>query len=277
MKEYQKSRTNFEEHNLMEIEGLNQRGKTLSIVDLIRANTLSLDMAAYSMYAIANGASFLTAARPGNAGKTTLLACLLTLLPPGIKIISVNSPNIVTDAHKIMDGEEPSKFCFTPHEISGGRIYGYLWGKHVGQLIHLTKDGCRVASCIHADMLSEMHNIMVSGELDVSEEDFNRLGLIMFIKIERELTGYRRRVLNFYESYGDRHNLVFTWDSNTDTFKQRDIDYKSLAQKYGKPEEQVVEDLKRCRSFIESLMNSGKTDFTWVRQQVFNFYSGEIK
>lgn len=269
MMEYQ---INLEEHNLSEIEGLSQRGKTLSIVDLIKANTLSVDMAAYSMYAIANGASFLTAARPGNAGKTTLLACLLTLLPPGIKIISVSSPDVVAQAHKIMDGQKPDKFCFLPHEIGHGRWYGYLWGKHVGQLMHLMNDGCRVASCIHADTLPELHNIMVSGELGVSEEDFNRLGLIMFMKLERELAGYSRRVMTFYESGNDGHNLVFTWDSNTDTYKQHSIDYRNLAQKYGKSEEQVAEDLKRCRSFIESLMSSGKTDFRWVRKQVFSFY-----
>ena len=39
----------MEEHNLREIEGLSQRGRTLSIVDLINANTLDVDMAAHSL------------------------------------------------------------------------------------------------------------------------------------------------------------------------------------------------------------------------------------
>ena len=146
---------NLEEHNLREIEGLSQRGRTLSIVDLINANTLNVDMAAHSLYAIANGASFLTAARPGNAGKTTLMACLLTFLPPGIQIVTTSSPSVITEAHRLMSGKKPEDFCLLAHEIGSGHWYGYLWGKYVGQLLNLMSDGCRVVSCIHADTLPE--------------------------------------------------------------------------------------------------------------------------
>lgn len=256
----------LEEHNLREIEGLSQRGKTLSIVDLISANTLTVDMAAYSLNAIANGASFLTAARPGNAGKTTLLACLLTFLPPGVKIISVGNPEIVKEAYKIIGNEKPEKFCFLPHEIGAGRLYGYLWGRHVGQLMSLMNQGCRVVSCIHEDTLPELHSIMVSKELGVSEDDFNRIGLIMFMKLERELNGYRRRVLSFYEMDNHKHNLVFDWEANTDVFNRHN------ENKYGESE-----DLKKCQLFVKNLMTAGKTDFRWVRQQVAEFYNSVLR
>ena len=57
----------IEEHNHRQIEMLNQRGgRTLSIVDLLLAGTISVEMAAYAMRAMKRGASLLTGARPGS-------------------------------------------------------------------------------------------------------------------------------------------------------------------------------------------------------------------
>ncbi len=267
---------NLEEHNLREIEGLSQRGRTLSIVDLIAANTLDVDMAAYSLYAIANGASFLTAARPGNAGKTTLMACLLTFLPPGTRVITTGSPSVVTEARRFMKDEGAENLCFLCHEIGSGHWYGYLWGRYVGQFFNLMNHGCRIASCIHADTLPEMRDILASRELGVSEEDFARLDLILFMKLERSLMGYRRRVSTFYESDGEagKHNLLFTWEPGSDTFSQNgeSLLLKRIARQRGLSLEQVAEGLQQCRLFVESLMKSGNTDFRWVRSQVVNFY-----
>ncbi len=267
---------NLEEHNLREIEGLSQRGRTLSIVDLINANTLNVDMAAYSLYAIAKGASFLTAARPGNAGKTTLLACLLTFLPPGVQIVTTSDPSIVAEARRIMGGEKGEKFCFLCHEIGSGHWYGYLWGRYVGQFLHLMSNGCRTASCIHADTLPEVRDILVSRELGVSEEDFARLDLMLFMNLERSLMGYRRRVATFYES-GDgtgEHNLIFTWDPGSDSFHEHD---DSLAPGGTAQPNRKSAELERCRRFVQSLTESNNTDFRWVRKQVVDFYSaGQI-
>ena len=86
----------IERHNQRQIEMLNQRGgRTLSIVDLIRAGTISVPMAACAMRVVREGASILTGARPGGAGKTTLLAALLSFLPPGEEIVTVDRPEVI--------------------------------------------------------------------------------------------------------------------------------------------------------------------------------------
>jgi hypothetical protein len=86
----------IERHNHRQIEQLNQRGgRTLTIVDLIRDGTLSVPMAACALRAIEQGASLLTAARPGGAGKTTLMASILHLLPPGVRIVTVDGPEVL--------------------------------------------------------------------------------------------------------------------------------------------------------------------------------------
>ena len=263
---------NLVEHNLDEIENLSQRGKTLSIVDLINANTLDVDMTAHCLYAISYGASFLTAARPGNAGKTTLMACLLTFLPPDVRILTIDRPSIVAEAHKIANND--NKFCALCHEISPGRIYGYLWGIHISQLFVLMNRGCQIASCIHADTLPEMQNILVSKELGVSKHDFARLNLILFIKLMRESTGYKRRVSSLYERDAEKHNLLFTWDEKTDSFIRHGEStlLRKIAQEHGKSDNQVTDELQRCKLFVENLMKSGVNDFRQVREQVLCYY-----
>jgi len=258
------------EHNLDEIENLSQRGKTLSIVDLINANTLGVDMSAHCLYAISNGASFLTAARPGNAGKTTLMSCLLTFLPSDIRILTIDKPSVIAEAHKIVKND--NKLCTLCHEIGAGHVYGYLWGVHVGQFFDLMNYGCQMASCIHADTLPEMQSILVSNELGlgVTKSDFARLDLILFIKLMREGVGYKRRVSALYERDTEKHNLLFTWDENTDSFIKHGEStlLKIIAKEHGKSINQVADELQQCKSFIEDLVKSGVNDFRQVSKQV---------
>jgi hypothetical protein len=261
---------NFLEHNLDEIENLSQRGKMLSIVDLINANTLDVDISAYCLYAISNGASFLTAARPGNAGKTTLMSCLLTFLPSDIRILTIDKPSVIAEAHKIV--AEDSKLCTLCHEIGSGHVYGYLWGVHVGQLLDLMNYGCQMASCIHADTLPEMQDILVSNELGVPKADFTRLDLILFIKLMPEGAEYKRRVSALYERGIEKHNLLFTWDEETDSFIKHGEStlLKIMAQERGKSSNQVTDELQQCKSFIEDLVKSGVNDFRQVSKMLWH-------
>ncbi len=82
------------ENNLQQIELTNQRGgRILSIVDLIKAKTISTEAAAFCRAALKAGCSFFTGAVPGGAGKTTLMAALLGMLPADEKIITASDDN----------------------------------------------------------------------------------------------------------------------------------------------------------------------------------------
>ncbi|MCK5526789.1 MAG: hypothetical protein KAJ05_06545, partial [Candidatus Latescibacteria bacterium] len=64
------------------LDDCNQRGgRMLSLVDLITAGTVDLPLAAYLSAAMRSGASLLVGARPGGAGKTTVMCALLNFLP----------------------------------------------------------------------------------------------------------------------------------------------------------------------------------------------------
>lgn len=241
----------IEHHNLQQIEDLNQRGgRTLSIVDLIEANTLSLDMAAYLLHKVSNGASFLTAARPGGAGKTTLLACLLSFLRPGTRIVTVSSPEVISAAPAKTDPANP--LCFLAHEIGAGHYYGYIWGQDVLRFLALKQAGHIVASCLHADTLAELSSILIEG-LDVPEGVVARVDLLLFMHVA---AGYRRRVATVYESVGKKHVLRYQWESATDT-------YRALRK------EEIEEG--DCRELLARLLRDGVREFSRVRAEIARF------
>jgi hypothetical protein len=248
----------IERHNYRQIELLNQRGgRTLSVVDLILAGTLDVPMAAYALRAVDEGASLLTAARPGGAGKTTLMASILHLLPPDVPIVTVEHPQYAADALS-QDSDGPK--CYLVHEIGDGHWYGYLWGPAVGQYVSLVGGPRRIASCLHADTLDELTGILCSPPLGVSRKALGRVGLILFMHVDRSRAGYRRRVAAFYEADGQGgHRLVFAWDEPSDTFL--------ATAALGDPE-----GLAPYEAFIRQLLDRDECNATLVRRRVLEFY-----
>lgn len=247
----------IERHNYVQIERLNQRGdRTLSIVDLIRAGTLTVEMAAAAMQAMAEGASLLTAARPGGAGKTTLMAAILNLMPPEIPIATVEDAGVLDRA--LASPVEPS--CYLVHEIGSGDWYGYLWGGDVARFLSLIDGPRRVASCLHADTLDELAAVLTGRPLGARREAIGRVGLILFMHVSPAPRAYRRRVATFYESDATGgHRLRYRWDPASDTFQ-------SL------PGDEDPETRAPFVDFLTELVDRGETDTRAVRRRVVDFY-----
>jgi hypothetical protein len=248
----------IERANHEQIERLNQRGgRTLSIVDLIGAGTLSVEMAAVAMRAMHQGASILTGAVPGGAGKTTLMAAILGFLPHEVPIVTVGHSGVIADG-LARSAAEPS--CYLAHEIGSGHWYGYIWGRDVADFLALIAGPRRIASCLHADTLEQLTGILTSPPLGVSREALGRVGLVLFMSVSRGLRGTRRRVATFHEADGQGgHRLLFEHNPRPDTFGQ-------LAE----PRDGA--DLSRYTAFIRRLVAEGDADFRAVRRKVVAFY-----
>jgi hypothetical protein len=250
---------NIEQDNQRQIEQLNQRGgRTLSVVDLIQAGTLSVEMAAYAMRAMHEGASLLTGARPGGAGKTTLMAALLEFLPPGVPIVTVDSPRVIHDGLKC-SAAKPA--CYLAHEIGSGDWYGYIWGRDVADYFALIDGRRRIASCLHADTLEETTGILWAPPLHVKRSDVGRLGLVLFMHVAKRAGSYRRRVAGFWEADGrGGHRPVFQWDASADAIV--------------KPGElRRPAELWAYEEFIRALVDQGEVENRAIRRRVVEFYS----
>jgi hypothetical protein len=257
----------LEESNLRQIEMLNQRGgRTLSIVDLMEAGTITAEAAGYLLWRVAHGASFLTGAVPGGAGKSTLLADLLGMLPPGERIVTTPDTSAVRDA---LRDNDRSGNCYLCHEIGSGMWYGYLWGDTVADFFQLTAGGGRIAACLHADDPAQMREILVSRELGVTDDAFACVGLLLFMGFARGSLRSVRRVNSIWTSDASgAHKLAFEHDPDADRLRLCDSLHSDGVED-GPPE------LGACQAFMRELEGGSRTLFEDVREATITFYERE--
>jgi len=256
----------LERHNVEQIEMLNQRGgRTLSIVDLMAADTIRPEAAGYVLWHIAHGASFVTGAVPGGAGKTTLLADLLGMLPPGERIVTTPDAGAVREALSDSDRRARCSLC---HEIGSGMWYGYLWGQTVARFFELTENGGRLAACLHADDPVQVRNILLSPTLGVTEEAFGRVGLLLFMAIGGGYGRTVRRVSSIWAADGrGGHELVFEQDARTGVL--REVRAAQSASGDRGPS------LEACITFMTQLAEGRARHFEEVREATIAFYARE--
>lgn len=194
-----------------EIERCNQRGgRMLSIVDLIDAGTVSVDVAAYLLATISmHSASFMVGALPGGAGKTTVMGALLNMVPRETVLVAADGAVTIEEALR-HDGD--GQRCYICHEISEGNYYAYLWDEELHHYFALPAAGHMIATNLHADTYEEAYAQVCTGN-SVPSKAFMRMNVIVFINIDYLGLTPQRTVAAIWESDGEReHHLVYAED-----------------------------------------------------------------
>jgi hypothetical protein len=202
------------------INDCNQRGgRMLSLVDLIDAETVDLPLAAYLAAAMRSGASLLVGARPGGAGKTTVMCALLNFLPDHTAIRAVDNPAVLARAQR---DNHPGHTCYLAHEINNAPYYAYIWGQEARTFFTLGVQGHIIASNLHADTPQETQDL-VCGQYGVDRAHLDAVTLKVYLRLER--TGgwsAQRRISHLYESDGKQDRLL--WTSKGGTFTRQEAE-----------------------------------------------------
>jgi len=253
-----------EKRNLSQIEALNQRGgRTLSLVDLMEAGTISSSVVGFMLCSMAQGASVLMGAELSGAGKSTLLANALGLLPPGERLVTTSSDSVIEGA---VARPPAVPECYLAHEIGSGHWYGYIWGVLVRDFFRLMDTGRRIAACLHADTLAQTEAVLKGAPLFVDDQLIARLGLVGFVHLV-EGSPPRRRLTNLY-SHAPGVGLLtaFRWRESDDTH-----DMVSPVDAFGLDTRRF----HRACGFAEELLEDQVRSFEEVRQRVVDFYQRE--
>jgi len=234
-----------------EIDRCNQRGgRMLSAVDLLEAQTLNLEMAAYLLDRIGRGASFLVGANPGGAGKTTLMGALLNFLPSEVPIVAATQGAVASAGRG-----NPARACYLCHEIGSGGYFAYLWGQSARDYFALSGSGHILATNLHADTLAQCH-AQLCGENRVPESDFRRVDLMLFLSVTGSLLRPKRRIAAVYAAEaGGPHELVFRYTATG-------------WERLGPPPLPSEAD---CRQFLHRLAASGRQTIREVRRAVLDW------
>lgn len=238
-----------------ELNRCNQRGgRMLSILDLLDAGTLDLDLAAFLMARIARGASFMVGARPGGAGKTTVMCALLNLVPRDVALVAATAETVRAAGNS--PPASPPR-CYVCHEIGAGPYFAYLWGRDLRAYCALSEQGHLLATNLHADDLDETH-AQVCVENGVLEGHFNAFDLLVYVRVSGGWRSSRRWIEKVYASDGvSRHQLVF------DTKKGLNIN--------AVPGRSDPAQVKHCRAFLARLAQTNLRSIEAVRKEVVEF------
>jgi hypothetical protein len=259
--------TDFERLNQDAIDALNQRGgRMLSLVDLLDAGTVNLDMAAEMAYVAAHGGSFLTAAGPGGVGKTTLMGAVLGFLPPGVEIVTIEGPAALRGLQR----STPTRpQCLVVHEIGSGPYYGYLWGTAVGRYFEIAMaPGRSLASNLHAETYEQAIGKLTERTLRVSRQALGAVDFFAFMAAR----GGRRRVTAVWEADSDAatgHTEAWRWRAEDDVFEP--VSPAAAAETIARRLDQTVEtaevDLARLRAFLTHAQADGIRRMEDLRQR----------
>jgi hypothetical protein len=251
----------WERNNIRAIEGLNQRGgRMLSLVDLIKAGTLDVELAARLAFIVSSGGSFVTAAGPGGTGKTTLMGALLAFVPPGTEIVTVADRRALAR----LDGRIPKhRQCLLAHELGSGHYLGYLWGEAVPQYFARIGPNRSLCTNLHAVRYKEAKSILTGAELAVPPADFAKLDLLVFMARE----GGKRRVTEAWCCDGKgNHLLAWKWLFDRDggapgTGADSSVlasgagaPWRAFAEKCGLAEGRMHEEVARIRRFLSAAL-----------------------
>ena len=257
----------IERDNHVQIEQLSQRGgRALSIIDLIEDSTITAEMAAFCWQAVSGGASFLTGAVPGGAGKTTLMAAVMAFLPPGERIITATDRAVIDSA---LAGRCEQPATMLAHEIGRAPWLSYIWGRDAADFFSLSGSGMRTVTCLHADTSEQAWDILAP--LGVEREDFERVRLQLFMQVPTVAGRVLHRVRWIYFRVDGALRPVYGWRRQGDRFEalvDRPALCRALADAAGTSPEAEDAAWRERQARLEALRSDGVALYEDVRRHV---------
>ncbi len=236
-----------------EIHRCNQRGgRMLSVVDLLDAGTLTPDLAAYALAAIGGGGGFLVGAKPGGAGKTTVMGALLNFVPADVALRPADGPAAIDSGIR---APEP-RTCFICHEIGSGPWYAYLWGADLRAYFRLPDAGHMLATNLHADTYEQARE-QICGDNRVPPEHLRRMHMMFFLAVGRGLRT-TRRIVTAWESDGrEDHRQVYDGGDGVDLSASSLVDADALSAARARIDELAASDARTIEDVRAALTAPG--------------------
>lgn len=227
----------------------------ITLVDLIRSNTLTTKMGAYLWYIMEHRSTAIVAGTTGS-GKTTMLNVLLSLLPLYYKVVTIeevqemniaqpNWTSLITRENYAATGEGTSEVGIFDLIKSSMRmrpdilVVGEVRGEEAYALFQGIVTGHSGAFTIHADDGLAAVQRLITKPLSVPESFIPFIDVILTIRRVGIATPrgvkYERRVFELLEveSMGT-YTRMFTWDPKTDAYSSESLAKSTKINKFAK-------------------------------------------
>lgn len=183
--------------------------KPLSLLDLIKNRTLTIEMAAYLWLLVDLEASFIICGKPG-AGKTTFVQALLSLIPPEKRIVTLESTPEINILHEnwlpLYYSDEKSEMRLFS-EVLRQRPDYFIVGEirkpfEATTWVQALNSGILGMSTIHAESAREVIRRLESKPINLKPRQIAQINVIVTLKAFTTQTGIHRKVLSIEEILG---------------------------------------------------------------------------
>ena len=272
------------------------RADPITIIDLIKFKTCSIDIAAFMWY-LAEKKSTMLVAGGTASGKTTALNALSTFIKPGQKVVSIEDTQELNLPHENWV-PAVSRQTFTDTQVGEINqfdllraalrqrpdiiIVGETRGKEAYTLFQAMATGHGGFSSIHADSIEATLTRLVSAPMDVPKALIaNSLDLITLQLKIRVGDKSARRIIQIAELDGIdektgelKTNTVFKWNPKTDAhdFSGKSIIFEKIMERDGDTQEKIDYELTKRRVALEWMVKNDIREHKKVSEIIMEYY-----
>jgi len=273
------------------------RADPITIIDLIKFKTFSIDLAAHLWYMAEKRATMLIAGGTAS-GKTTTLNALSAFIRPGQKIVSIEDTQELNLPHENWI-PAVSRQSFTDKQQVGEIsqfdllraalrqrpdiiIVGETRGREAYTLFQAMATGHGGFSSIHADSIDATLTRLSSAPMDVPKALIaNSLDIVTLqLKLRVNEKSMRRviqvsEISEIDERTGNFNiNTVFKWDPKTDThrFVGNSLMFKKIMERDGESEEQINYELTKRKVALRWMLKNNIRELEEVSDNIIEFY-----
>jgi len=272
------------------------RADPITVVDLIKFGTMSIDIAAFMWYLIEKKSTMLVAGGTAS-GKTTCLNAISSFIKPGEKVVSIEDTQELNLPHENWV-PAVSRQSFTDTQIGEINqfdllraalrqrpdiiIVGETRGKEAYTLFQAMATGHGGFSSIHADSIDATLTRLTSAPMDVPKALIaNSLDLITLQLKIRVGNKSARRIIQISEIDGIdentgaiKTNTVFRWNPAKDThdFLGKSIVFEKIKERDAETDEHIDYELTKRRVALEWMVKNNIREHKKVSQCIKEYY-----
>ena len=172
----------------------------LTILDLIRNETLDVEAAALLWLLVAAKKSIVVAAAPQLAGKTTLLTALLDLMSPRYERVFARGRD---EDFSFVSSTDPANTYVLVPELSD-HTPAYLWGEGLRRLFRELERGYSVGATMHADTPQQVLAMLEGPPLFINRELLANIHVVVTLRLDRGPAEMTRRLVEIAIQAPDR-------------------------------------------------------------------------
>ncbi len=195
---------NYSHQNQEFIESLNQRGGSMLPWDyLVSVGTIPEECIKIIETAMKTRHSFLVGAKPGAAGKTTIMGAMLSLRPE-FEQLKIYTAQLHEDISKI---QEPQ--CYVVHEIGSGNWFGYVWSRSAEEFLKIPQKNpnLAIAGNLHCDTIEEVKETINS--FGTKESLILNIQLLVFLEYNYN-SSPSRRIHEIWQLKNGVHEKIYS-------------------------------------------------------------------